>query len=88
MIEKKGGEVTVPAGTFETTKVTVVDKSRRKERTSVFYYTPEVPLTMVKSENPDGGNLELIEYGDGAESEITGEVKKIEIPNLEELLGK
>lgn len=84
---EEGVEVTVPAGTFVTTMVTMTDKSKRKERVSKFYYT-DVPMSIVKVDNEDGSTMELIEYGDGAESEITGEVQKIEIPGLKDIFGK
>ncbi len=81
-------EITVPAGTFTTTMVTTIDKSKRKERKSKFYYNMDVPMSIIKVENSDVSTMELVEYGDGAESEITGEVQKIEIPGLKDIFGK
>lgn len=77
--------VTVPAGTFITTKYTI---KQDKEVTHA-YIAENVPIVgLVKGDSvKKKESAELIAYGlEGAKTEITGEVEKIEIPNLQNLL--
>ncbi len=75
--------VQVPAGEFETIKVTFTDE----EQVSNIWFSDKVgPFGMVKAEQNGEGAAELIAYGDKAESEITGKVQEIEMPNLKNLM--
>lgn len=94
--------VTVPGGTFATTKITgsgstqtkVVFKTIRVESDSTVWISENVPFGMVKSVGTSTTNGkqsthadELLAFGlSGAESQITGEPQ--DLPNLGNIFGK
>jgi hypothetical protein len=78
--------VTVPAGTFITKKISIKDPET--EAISNAYISEKVPIMgVVKGDQQKEGNIELIGYSnEGAKSEITGEVQKLEMPNLQNMM--
>ncbi len=76
--------VEVPAGEFETVRVTVSNE----DMTSDIWFSEEiVPFGMVKAEQKGEGKLELIAFGNDAKSEIEGKVIELNLPNLQNLMG-
>jgi len=81
---EKGVQVSVPAGKFETDKVTIV----KDEELTTAWVSSDVPIIgLVKAEQAEKGGVELIGYGsEGAKTEITGEIRDFETPALNNIM--